>query len=80
MLLAYSDGLTECRNPRDEEFEMGRLSAAAESVGDASANQVLYSTLGTVLDFADGCPPGDDLTLLVVRRCEVGLTDRTSPA
>jgi sigma-B regulation protein RsbU (phosphoserine phosphatase) len=68
MLLAYSDGLTECRNSRDEEFEMGRLSAAAESVGDASANQVLFSTLGTVLDFADGCPPGDDLTLLVVRR------------
>ena len=23
MLLAYSDGLTECRNPQDEEFEIG---------------------------------------------------------
>ena len=30
MLLAYSDGLTECRNPQDEEFETGRLSAAAK--------------------------------------------------
>jgi sigma-B regulation protein RsbU (phosphoserine phosphatase) len=70
MLLAYSDGLTECRNPRDEEFEMARLTAAAETVSGASANQVLFSTLGAVLDFADTCPPGDDLTLLVVRRRE----------
>ena len=26
-------------------------------------------------DFADQCPPGDDLTLLVVRRCETKLTE-----
>ena len=78
MLLAYSDGLTECRNSQDEEFEMGRLSAAAKSVSGANANQVLFSTLATVLDFADSCPPEDDLTLLVVRRCEVAFTERTS--
>ena len=70
MLLAYSDGLTECRNSLDEEFEMERLTAAAKALGGASANQVLFSTLGAVLDFADTCSPGDDLTLLVVRRRE----------
>ena len=70
MLLAYSDGLTECQNPQEVEFEMGRLSAAAKAVGGGTANQVLFSTLGAVLDFADACPPGDDLTLLVVRRRE----------
>ena len=68
MLLAYSDGVTECRNSKDEEFEIGRLSAAANAVGGASANQVLFSTLGAVLDFADACSPEDDLTLLVIRR------------
>jgi serine phosphatase RsbU (regulator of sigma subunit) len=70
MLLAYSDGVTECRNSEDEEFEMGRLSAAMNAVGSASANQVLFSTLGAVLDFADACSPQDDLTLLVIRRRE----------
>ena len=70
MLLAYSDGVTECRNSDDEEFEMGRLSAAVNAVGGASANQVLFSTLGAVLDFADACSPEDDLTLLVIRRRE----------
>ena len=78
MLLAYSDGLTECRNPQDEEFETGRLSAAAKAVRGASANQVLFSTLATVLDFADANPPEDDLTLLVIRRCEAALAERAS--
>jgi serine phosphatase RsbU (regulator of sigma subunit) len=78
MLLAYSDGLTECRNPRDEEFETARLSAAAKAISGANANQVLFSTLAAVLDFADSCPPNDDLTLLVIRRCEAGVTRHVS--
>jgi hypothetical protein len=45
-----------------------------ESFNGATANQVLFSTLATVLDFADQCPPADDLTLLVVRRCETKFT------
>ncbi len=80
MLLAYSDGLTECRNSQEEEFEVARLSAAAASVNSADANQVLFSTLGAVLDFADACPPGDDLTLLVVRRCEPKMAKHSSIA
>jgi len=79
MLLAYSDGVTECRNSKDEEFEMGRLSATVRAVGGACANQVLFSTLGTVLDFADGCAPEDDLTLLVIRRRE-SIMIGTSPS
>ena len=78
LLLAYSDGLTECRNSVDEEFEMERLSAAAKAMGGATANQVLFSTLGAVLDFADACSPEDDLTLLVIRRRETIVTEHTS--
>ena len=76
LLLAYSDGVTECRNSEDEEFEMGRLSAAVNAVAGASANQVLFSTLGAVLDFADACSPEDDLTLLVIRRREDAMIER----
>jgi serine phosphatase RsbU (regulator of sigma subunit) len=77
MLLAYSDGVTECRNSQDEEFAMGRLSAAVSAVGGACANQVLFSTLGAVLDFADACSPEDDLTLLVIRRSEGTMVERS---
>jgi len=69
MLVAYSDGATECRNAEDQEFETARLAAAAGAVSGTSANQALFSTLAAVLDFAAACPPSDDLTLLVVRRC-----------
>jgi len=68
MLVAYSDGVTECRNTQDHEFEMERLTSAATAVFGASASKALFSLLGSVLDFADSCSPGDDLTLLVVRR------------
>lgn len=68
MLVAYSDGVTECRNNQDHEFEMERLTSAASAVCGVSASKALFSLLGTVLDFADSCSPSDDLTLLVVRR------------
>jgi sigma-B regulation protein RsbU (phosphoserine phosphatase) len=69
-LLAFSDGLTESRNVHDQEFESTGLCAAAKMFLGAGATQMLFSTLAAVLDFADGCPPSDDLTLLVLRRCE----------
>jgi serine phosphatase RsbU (regulator of sigma subunit) len=68
MLVAYSDGVTECRNAQDQEFEMERLITAAKAVSGVNANKALFSLLGTVLDFAHSCSPNDDLTLLVVRR------------
>src|SRR6266478_10198461 len=71
-LIACSDGVTECQNSRDQEFELARLSAAARAAAGGNASQTLFSALGAVLDFADGCPLGDDLTLLVVRREQIG--------
>jgi sigma-B regulation protein RsbU (phosphoserine phosphatase) len=68
MLVAYSDGVTECRNPEDQEFEVDRLAAAASAAFGTNANPALFSMLGSVLDFADSSTPGDDLTLLVLRR------------
>lgn len=68
MLVAYSDGVTECRNAQDDEFEIERLTNAAKAASRRSASAALFSLLATVLDFADSCSPGDDVTLLVVRR------------
>lgn len=72
MLVAYSDGVTECRNAQDDEFETERLTAAAKAVSAVAATKALFSLLGTVLDFAGSCSPGDDMTLLVVRRRPTG--------
>jgi sigma-B regulation protein RsbU (phosphoserine phosphatase) len=69
-LVACSDGVTECQNSQDAEFDLTRLLAAARTAAARSASQTLFSTLGAVLDFADGNPLSDDLTLLIVRREE----------
>src|SRR6266853_5715127 len=78
-LIACSDGVTECQNSQDEEFDLTRLSAAAQAARGRSVSQTLFSALGAVLDFADGCPLSDDLTLLVVRREEaITIRDRSA--
>jgi serine phosphatase RsbU (regulator of sigma subunit) len=74
MLVAYSDGVTECRNAAEDEFEMERLMVAAKAVSGVNANKALFSLLGTVLDFAQSSSPADDLTVLVVRRRD-GIAD-----
>jgi serine phosphatase RsbU (regulator of sigma subunit) len=76
MLVAYSDGVTECRNADDLEFEMDRLIAAVKAVSGASASKALFSLLATVLDFAGSCSPGDDVTLLAVRRRDATKADQ----
>jgi len=67
-LIACSDGVTECENSQEQEFALAGLAKAARAFAPASASQTLFSTLGAVLDFADGRVLRDDLTLLVVER------------
>ena len=70
LLLAYSDGVLEARNYADEEFGFDQLEAQLRRGRSGSAEAVLFSMLGTVQDFAGGCPQGDDMSLVIVRRRE----------
>jgi serine phosphatase RsbU (regulator of sigma subunit) len=67
-LIACSDGVTECEDSREHEFGSAGLLKAARADRGSSAIHTLFSTLGAVLDFADGQALRDDLTLLVVQR------------
>jgi serine phosphatase RsbU (regulator of sigma subunit) len=67
-LIACSDGVTECENSQEQEFALAGLAKAARAFAGGSASQTLFSTLGAVLDFADGRVLRDDLTLLVAQR------------
>ncbi len=69
-LIAYSDGIVECRNEHDEEFGANRLLTAALNAQGISANSALFSILGATQDFAAGCPQNDDLTLMAVHHKE----------
>ena len=68
LLLAYSDGIPEAQNTSEEEFGYGRLELELRHVAKRSSEEILFSLLGTVQDFAAGHPQSDDMSLVVVRR------------
>jgi serine phosphatase RsbU (regulator of sigma subunit) len=76
-LVAYSDGILECRNPAEEEFGMERLIAALRQAKGHSAHGMLMMLLAAVQDFANGRPLCDDLSLTVIQRCA---TDADRPS
>ncbi len=76
-LVAYSDGVLECRNPADEEFGVDRLIAALRQVKQQSAHDTLMMLLAAVQDFANGHPLCDDLSLSVIQRAGKNGTGRS---
>ncbi len=67
-LLAYSDGVLECRNSSEEEFGVDRLMAALRQAKQRSAHDTLMMLLAVVQDFANGRPLSDDVSLSVIQR------------
>jgi serine phosphatase RsbU (regulator of sigma subunit) len=67
-LIVYSDGVTEARNDRGEEFGQERLLEAAINLKKLEASLLLETLVPVVQEFC-GYEQDDDLTLLVVRAC-----------
>jgi serine phosphatase RsbU (regulator of sigma subunit) len=67
-LIAYSDGVLECRNTSDEEFGLDRIVAALKHVDPSSAQGTVMMLLATLQDFANGSPLCDDVSLTVIQR------------
>ncbi|MDX1438494.1 MAG: GAF domain-containing SpoIIE family protein phosphatase [Rubricoccaceae bacterium] len=66
-LVLYTDGVTEARNPRMEEYEEKRLDAALKQSASSSARECLNTIREDVVAFSEGELMPDDLTLLVVK-------------
>jgi serine phosphatase RsbU (regulator of sigma subunit) len=67
LVVVCSDGVTEARNRSGDEFGRDRLVAAVRARHDSQPDAVLDDLLLAVKTFADGEPPFDDLTALVLR-------------
>jgi len=68
-LLAYSDGIAECRNESGAEFGAKRLLHAARTFSGCKPNVMLFSVLAAVEDFAGSLRREDDVALVVLQRC-----------
>ena len=67
-LLVYTDGLTESRNGKDEEYGMHRVKAVADKHGNKKPGELISSCLADLHSFTSGAKPTDDLTLLALQR------------
>jgi len=81
LLVAYSDGIAEAANDRDDEFGLDRIVAAVCEHDTSSARGICDAVLTEVERFAAGQEGRDDRTLLVVRfttECAAFSTSRTA--
>ena len=67
-LLAYSDGILECRDAAGEEFGMERLIETLRRSRQPSPHSTLMVLLAALQDFANGGPICDDVSLTVIQR------------
>jgi len=67
LLVAFTDGLIEATDSRDEEFGQERLEAAVRRHRDLSLPRLCEAIFDDVTGFLQGAPAGDDLTLLALR-------------
>ncbi len=65
LILLYTDGLTEVRNPNGEEFGEHRLASYIKDHINESPDDLLAGLRRTAVSFADGFQ--DDVTMLVLR-------------
>lgn len=70
LLCFYSDGITECASPEDEEFGEGRLRELLLAHARHPVSQIVAAVDKAVTDFAAGLPQGDDQTLVLLRKTD----------
>jgi sigma-B regulation protein RsbU (phosphoserine phosphatase) len=68
LLCAYSDGITECESPQEDEFGTGGLTALLRQQSQRALDEIIAAVDAAVLDFAGGRTQGDDQTVLLIRR------------
>ncbi len=68
LLCVYSDGITECAGPSEEEFGLDRLIALLDRYRDRPLPEIAAILEAETTRFAQGRPQGDDQTILLLRR------------
>jgi serine phosphatase RsbU (regulator of sigma subunit) len=67
VLLLYTDGITEAMNPAYEEYGSDRLKEVFQEAVHLPAAEIVNTIRRSVLEFTEGSPQSDDLTILVLK-------------
>ena len=80
LLLAYTDGISEAMSEHEEEWGEDRMLAAAQTLPDECAQQVLEHLFAEADRFTGKAPQFDDMTLLVLKLQEHPVAAESQPA
>ena len=67
LLFLYTDGLTEAKNNRRQQFSLSRVMAVLEGAASLSPQQLLEKMTAEVHAFVEDAEQSDDLTMLAIR-------------
>jgi CHASE2 domain-containing sensor protein/sulfur transfer complex TusBCD TusB component (DsrH family) len=67
VFVLYSDGVTEARNPKKEEFTEERLKACVTKYKDLDAKEITDNIYNEILRFRRNAPQHDDITIMVLK-------------
>jgi sigma-B regulation protein RsbU (phosphoserine phosphatase) len=68
VVLFYTDGVTDARDPAGDRFEEMRLFAAVESARGGTAQDVVDAVAAAMERFEGPTEPADDVTIVAIRR------------
>jgi serine phosphatase RsbU (regulator of sigma subunit) len=66
LLLMFTDGLTDCRNPKGEPFGLERIKRTIADLETVSAQSGCDQLFDTLMNYQDGSKQDDDVTLVAV--------------
>jgi serine phosphatase RsbU (regulator of sigma subunit) len=70
ILVVYSDGLTDAETPQGEMFGEKRLLEIIQREGPSGSPAVERNFLKAIPDFTQGTPQTDDITFVIVEKCQ----------
>src|ERR1017187_4567756 len=70
ILVLYSDGLTDAQNPQEEMFGEKRLLNLVRQEAPSGSRALEQKLLHAIADFTHGLPQPDDITFVVVEKCQ----------
>jgi serine phosphatase RsbU (regulator of sigma subunit) len=70
MVVLYTDGIPDGRNPKGEDYTEDRLKRVVVTNAALSSFKICRKVIDDVGDYACGTQPCDDMTLVVVKRAE----------
>jgi len=67
VMVLYTDGITEAKNSKSEEFDYDRLEKALQEVAEKSSQQIEKHIIGRLYEFSGSSLINDDYTAMIIK-------------